>query len=84
MGLALIASGGVFADRIVMSRRASLDFPPKEAEHQDIMGRTPAYHFASPMSITMPMDPLLNLLVRLLHQYEAISRPFVKQCLRLL
>jgi hypothetical protein len=29
-------------------------------QEQDIMGRTPAYHFASPVPLGMPMDPLLN------------------------
>ena len=45
---------------------------PGGAEQEHIMGRTPAYHFALPRSLGMPMDPLLNLLVKLSNQYEAI------------
>jgi hypothetical protein len=37
------------------------------------MGRTPAYHFASPVPLGMPMDLLLNLLVKQLNEYGAIS-----------
>ena len=32
----------------------------------------------------MPMDPLLNLLVKQPNEYGTMSRPFVKQRLRLL
>jgi hypothetical protein len=37
-------------------------------EREDVVDRTPAYHFASPVPLGMPMDPLLNLLVKLPHQ----------------
>jgi hypothetical protein len=46
---------------------------PRGAEQEDVVRRTPAYHFASPRSLRMPMDPLLNLLVKLGHQCGAIS-----------
>jgi hypothetical protein len=46
---------------------------PRGAEQEHIMGRTPAYHFASPMSLRMPMDPLLNLLVKQPNEYGALS-----------
>jgi hypothetical protein len=45
---------------------------PRGSEQEDVVRRTPAYHFASPMSLGMPMAPLLNLLVKRPHQYEAI------------
>ena len=57
---------------------------PRGAEQEDVGNRTPAYHFASPVPLGMPMDPLLNLLVKLGHQCGAISRPFVEQRLGLL
>jgi hypothetical protein len=37
MGMALIASGRVFAGRIVVSRRTSLDVPRQGAEAQHVM-----------------------------------------------
>jgi hypothetical protein len=37
------------------------------------MVTTPAYQFASPRSLRMPMDPLLNLLVKRPCQYGALS-----------
>ena len=40
---------------------------PRGAEEEHIMGRTPAYHFASPVPLGMPMDPLMNLLARQAH-----------------
>jgi hypothetical protein len=46
---------------------------PRGAKEEQIMGRTPAYHFASPMSLRMPMDPLLNLLVKQPNEYGAMS-----------
>jgi hypothetical protein len=46
---------------------------PRGAEQEDIVSRTPAYYFASPMSLRMPIDPLLNLLVKRPHQYGALS-----------
>jgi hypothetical protein len=42
-------------------------------QKQDVVGTTPAYYFASPMSLRMPMDLLLNLLVKLENQCRAIS-----------
>jgi hypothetical protein len=47
--------------------------PGQGREQEEIMVRTPAYHFASPVPLGMPMDPLLNLLVKLSHQYRAMS-----------
>jgi hypothetical protein len=38
-----------------------------------MMVRMPASHFASPVPLGMPMDSLLNRLVKRPHQYEAIS-----------
>jgi hypothetical protein len=46
---------------------------PRRAEQEDVGITTPAYHFASPMSLRMPMDPLLNRLVKRPHQDEALS-----------
>jgi hypothetical protein len=46
---------------------------PWRTEHQEIMVGTPAYHFASPAPLELPMNTLLNLLVKLLNQYMAIS-----------
>jgi hypothetical protein len=46
---------------------------PRRSQKKQIMVRTPAYHFASPVPLGMPMDPLMNLFVKLPHQYEAIS-----------
>jgi hypothetical protein len=45
---------------------------PGRANEEDVMVRTPAYHFASPMSLRMLMDPLLNLLVKQPNEYGAI------------
>jgi hypothetical protein len=73
MHVVSMASASVIAGRIMVSRRASLDFPPKGAEQEDVVDRTPAYHFDSPMSFRLPMDPLLNRLVKRPHQYTAIS-----------
>jgi hypothetical protein len=68
------ASARVIAGRIVVSRRASLDGPaPGRAEEEDVGDRTPAYHFASPVLLVMPMAPLLNRLVKRPHQYRALS-----------
>jgi hypothetical protein len=69
-----MASARVIAGRMVVSRRASMDLPaPGAAEQEDIMGRTPASHFASPVPLGMPMDPVPNRLVKRPHQYGAIS-----------
>jgi hypothetical protein len=46
---------------------------PRGAEQEDVMRRTPAYHFASPVPLGMPMDLLLNRLVKLPNQSVAIS-----------
>jgi hypothetical protein len=46
---------------------------PGRANEEDIMGRTPAYRFASPMSLRMPTDSLLNLLVKQPNEYGAMS-----------
>jgi hypothetical protein len=46
---------------------------PRRPQEQDVVGTTPAYYFASPMSLRMPMDLLLNLLVKLENQCRAIS-----------
>jgi hypothetical protein len=46
---------------------------PRGAEQEQIIVRTPTYHFASPMSLRMPMDPLLTLLVKQPNEYGAMS-----------
>ena len=46
---------------------------PWRTQEEDVVGSTPAYHFASPMSLTMPMDLLLHRLVKLPHQDEALT-----------
>jgi hypothetical protein len=38
---------------------------PGRAKEEHIMGRTPAYHFASPVPLGMPIDPRMNLLCKL-------------------
>jgi hypothetical protein len=40
---------------------------------EDVWGRTPAYRFASPMSLRMPTDSLLTLLVKQPNEYGAMS-----------
>jgi hypothetical protein len=46
---------------------------PRGAEEEDVVIRTPASHFASPMPLGMPMDPLLILLVQQTNEYGAMS-----------
>ena len=46
---------------------------PWRTKEEDIMGRTPAYHFASPVPLGMPLGPLLNLLVKLANKYGVRS-----------
>jgi hypothetical protein len=45
-----------------MNRRASLDFPPKEAEHQHIWVTTPAWLFTSLLPLPPPATLLSDLL----------------------
>jgi hypothetical protein len=69
-----MASARVIAGRMVVSRCTSIDLPaPGGHRSQDVGGRTPAYYFASPMSLRMPIDLLLNLLFKLENQCRSIS-----------
>jgi hypothetical protein len=58
----------------VVSRRANIDLPaPGEPRSKDVVVTTPASHFASPVPLEMPMDPLLNLPVQLASLCGTIS-----------
>jgi hypothetical protein len=46
---------------------------PWGTKEEQIMVRTPAYHFTSPVPLGLLMAPLLNLLIKQHHQYGAIS-----------
>jgi hypothetical protein len=49
------------------------DARPRGANEEDVGGTTPASDFASPEPLGMSLAPLLNLRVRLPHQYGALS-----------
>jgi hypothetical protein len=46
---------------------------PRRPQEQDVVVTTPASHFASPVPLEMPMDPLLNLPVKLASLCGTIS-----------